>query len=244
MDRNALDWLFSTAPQALAALVGLIFAGVTFINGTIDKEIDQDNTREDIYNEMKRNIHLFLKLLLWCAGTSIFSDLLILLCNPKESAYEFSIGGEFDFYLLIVGLVLVLNLFTLCFSLWFIIRVANPNYFEKTAKRLSRKVAKAANNGVEIKEFIIDFIKFEKVLRELYPKRNKSGEAITVHVLLRRLEIRELLTREDIRNLNEIIRMRNLIIHGAEDIKYIEKRIHENLKYYTTKISDLKNQLK
>ena len=31
MDRNALDWLFSTAPQALAALVGLIFAGVAFI---------------------------------------------------------------------------------------------------------------------------------------------------------------------------------------------------------------------
>ena len=32
MDRNALDWLFSTAPQALAALVGLIFAGVAFIS--------------------------------------------------------------------------------------------------------------------------------------------------------------------------------------------------------------------
>lgn len=33
MDRNALDWLFSTAPQALAALVGLIFAGGAFIVG-------------------------------------------------------------------------------------------------------------------------------------------------------------------------------------------------------------------
>ena len=27
IDSNALDWLFSTTPQAIAALVGLIFAG-------------------------------------------------------------------------------------------------------------------------------------------------------------------------------------------------------------------------
>lgn len=48
MDRNALDWLFSTAPQALAALVGLIFAGVAFIVGAIDKQVEQDDSREDI----------------------------------------------------------------------------------------------------------------------------------------------------------------------------------------------------
>lgn len=42
MDRNALDWLFSTAPQAIAALVGLIFAGVSFINGKIDDRVDND----------------------------------------------------------------------------------------------------------------------------------------------------------------------------------------------------------
>ena len=42
MDRNALDWLFSTAPQALAALVGLIFTGVAFIHGAIDKATPED----------------------------------------------------------------------------------------------------------------------------------------------------------------------------------------------------------
>lgn len=40
MDRNALDWLFSTSPQAIAALVGLILAGVSFIYGKIDDRIE------------------------------------------------------------------------------------------------------------------------------------------------------------------------------------------------------------
>lgn len=31
MDRIALDWLFSTASQAIAALVGLIFYGSDFL---------------------------------------------------------------------------------------------------------------------------------------------------------------------------------------------------------------------
>ena len=53
MDRNALDWLFSTAPQALAALVGLIFAGVAFIIGAIDKQVKQDDSSEDILLSMK-----------------------------------------------------------------------------------------------------------------------------------------------------------------------------------------------
>ena len=61
MDRNALDWLFSTAPQALAALVGLIFAGVAFIQGGIDKEAEQDDSKVDICNEMKREIHGYIK---------------------------------------------------------------------------------------------------------------------------------------------------------------------------------------
>ena len=44
MDRNALDWLFSTAPQTIAAFVGLIFAGVCFIIGKIDDRVEKDST--------------------------------------------------------------------------------------------------------------------------------------------------------------------------------------------------------
>ncbi len=177
MDRNALDWLFSTAPQALAALVGLIFAGVAFINGNIDKEIDQDNSQEDIYKIMKHNIHSWLKILLCLAGLSIFFDLIILICNPRESGYEFSIRGEFDIYLLLAGLVLLLNLFTLCFSLWFIIRVANPNYYEKTTMKISKQRAKNKNNVVDIQSFFVYYVQVERTRRKAAPN-SKQDEGI------------------------------------------------------------------
>lgn len=86
MDRNALDWLFSTAPQALAALVGLIFTGVAFILGAIDKEVAQDDTRKDIYDEMKREIHVNMKSLYWLTGVSVVLDLLlIILVHPTNA---------------------------------------------------------------------------------------------------------------------------------------------------------------
>ena len=75
MDRNALDWLFSTSPQALAALVGLIFAGVAFIIGAIDKQVELDETRDDISMAMKKYIHVNMKWLFWLSGFSIVLDL-------------------------------------------------------------------------------------------------------------------------------------------------------------------------
>ena len=84
MDRNALDWLFSTAPQALAALVGLIFTGVAFILGAIDKETARDETRKDIYDEMKRDIHVNMRWLYWLAGISVVLDLTLIIINPIE----------------------------------------------------------------------------------------------------------------------------------------------------------------
>ena len=105
MDRTALDWTFSTTPQAIAALVGLIFAGVSFIIATINKEIEADSTREDICNEMKKDIHSNLKILFYLAGASIIADLIILLVDPLEEGKIFSINGNFDYYILISAII-------------------------------------------------------------------------------------------------------------------------------------------
>ena len=57
MDRNALDWLFSTAPQAIAALVGLIAASASFILGKVDDRIEADSTLAEIGREAKEQIY-------------------------------------------------------------------------------------------------------------------------------------------------------------------------------------------
>lgn len=164
MDRNALDWLFSTAPQALAALVGLIFTGVAFIHGAIDKEIAQDDTRKEILENMKTDIHSSMKWLFSLAAVFIVADLLLIVLNPLEDGKYFSFAGSFDFYLLVAGVVLLINLITLCFSLLFIIRVANPNYFKITVK----KMAEGTKGGdIDAKDYIVGYIELEKALRDL-----------------------------------------------------------------------------
>lgn len=240
MDRNALDWLFSTAPQALAALVGLIFTGVSFILGAIDKEIANDETREYICDEMKKEIHSNMKILFCLAGSSIMLDLLLIVVNPVEDGKLFSFHGTFDLYLLIAGLILLLNCFTLGYSLVFIIKVASPDYFKKTVERLS----KDKNTGeIKREKFIMEFIELEKALRSLPLNLDQKLERpVTIMDILLELRYRNIINGNDFGQLRELIQIRNLIVHG-EYIENVSKTIYNNLLYYKEKMVELNDKM-
>lgn len=240
MDRNALDWLFTTAPQALAALVGLIFAGVAFIQGAIDKEAGLDDSRADICNEMKREIHANMRWLFWLAGISIVLDFILIVFNPVEDGLRVSLNGSFDSYLLIAGIIILLNVITLVFSLWFIINVAKPDFFEKTVARLSKDV----NDGdVGVKDFVMDYIEMEKSLRALPIFRMPQGEKQpSVNEMLKELKYRQFMKIQDVDRLFALTRLRNLIMHGA-DITHVERSNSDDLKKYKKILDELKNNL-
>lgn len=240
MDRNALDWLFSTAPQALAALVGLIFAGVAFIVGAIDKQVEQDDSREDICKAMKRQIHMDMKRLFWLSGFSITLDLIFLLLNPIEDGLRFSFDGTFSPYLLMAGLTLLLNFGTLIYSLWFIITVASPDYFSNIVKRLS---AQEREGDMDVKEFLMAFIDMEKALRALPIFRVPQGEKQpTVTEMLRELKYRKFMDARDVDDMFALTRLRNLIMHGAE-IQHVERQMFDKAKKYTNDLTVLKDNM-
>ncbi len=240
MDRNALDWLFSTAPQALAALVGLIFAGVAFIVGAIDKQVEQDDSREDICKAMKQQIHVIMKRLFRLAGFSIVFDLMFLLLNPIEDGLRFSFDGTFSPYLLIAGLALFLNVVTLIYSLWFIIMVANPDYFMVTVKRLSKQ---EHEGDIEVKEFLMVYIEMEKALRALpIFSVKQGGRQSTVTEMLRVLKYRRFMDARDVDDMFALTRLRNLIMHGAE-IQHVERQMYDKAKKYTYDLMALKDKL-
>ena len=58
--------------------------------------------------------------------------------------------------------MLVMNVVTLIYSLWFIIKVASPDFFSKTVKHLSQL---EREGDVEVKEYLVAFIEMEKALR-------------------------------------------------------------------------------
>ena len=220
MDRNALDWLFSTAPQALAALVGLIFAGVAFIIGAIDKQVKQDDSSEDILLSMKMQIHADMKMLFLLSGVSIISDFFLLALNSIQEGFVFSFEGQFSPYLTVAAIVLVMNVATLIYSLWFIIKVASPDFFSKTVKHLSQL---EREGDVEVKEYLVAFIEMEKALRTLsifyVPKGEKQP---SVNEMLKELKYRRLMDARDVDDMFSLTRLRNLIMHGGE-IQHVER---------------------
>jgi len=240
MDRNALDWLFSTAPQALAALVGLIFAGVAFIIGAIDKQVSQDDSSEDILLSMKMQIHADMKRLFWLSGASIISDFFLLALNSIQEGFVFSFEGQFSPYLTVAAIVLVMNVATLIYSLWFIIKVASPDFFSKTVKHLSQL---EREGDVEVKEYLVAFIEMEKALRTLsifyVPKGEKQP---SVNEMLKELKYRRLMDARDVDDMFSLTRLRNLIMHGGE-IQHVERQMYDKVKKYTKDIASLKNKL-
>lgn len=239
MDRTALDWLFSTAPQALAALVGLIFTGVAFIIGAIDKEIARDNTRESICLEMKKEIHRYMRILFILAGVSVSLDLLAIVFNPTEEGRVFSINGVFDHYLLFALVLLLLNIVTLAISLWFVIKVASPDYFDKTVKRLS----KAENEGtIDAKQFLLKYIDFEKSIRSIpYLDGTRNGRVATILELTNELKSRGLLGVDELNKIRHLNNLRNLIVHG-EDIKTVSNEDYQAVMSYTTQMQGIKEK--
>ncbi len=240
MDRNALDWLFSTAPQALAALVGLIFAGVAFIIGAIDKQVKQDDSSEDILLSMKMQIHADMKMLFLLSGVSIISDFFLLALNSIQEGLVFSFEGQFSPYLTLAAIVLVMNVATLIYSLWFIIKVASPDFFSKTVKHLSQL---EREGDVEVKEYLVAFIEMEKALRTLsifyVPKGEKQP---SVNEMLKELKYRRLMDARDVDDMFSLTRLRNLIMHGGE-IQHVERQMYDKVKKYTKVIALLKNKL-
>ena len=240
MDRNALDWLFSTAPQALAALVGLIFAGVSFIVGAIDKQMRQDASSEDIFMTMKKQIHSDMKLLFRLSGVSIIADLVLLALNPIQEGLTFSFDGSFSPYLTFASIILLMNLAALIFSLWFIIKVASPDFFSKTVKQLSDL---EREGDVDVKDYLMAYIEMEKALRALpifYVPQGEKQHSVTE--MLRELKYRQLLDARDVDEMFELTRLRNLIMHGG-NIHHVESQKFENVKKYTKELELLKEQL-
>lgn len=243
MDREALDWLFSTASQAIAALVGLIFMGVTFFIGSLDKEVLHDDTKRDICDEMKKDIHVKMKWLYWLAGISILIDLVVLVLNPIENDKIFSINGSFDWYLLVGGMMLLLNLFTIGFSLWFIVQIANPNYFKQTAKRMLGVIR---GDMVASKDFIAAFIEMEKALRNLpldvVQEAQKIQRSASVSDMLRELKYRGWINQQGINDLYRLNSLRNAVVHG-EDVESIENSDLKKVYEYTAMLKELREKL-
>lgn len=60
-----------------------------------------------------------MKMLFLLSGVSIISDFFLLALNSIQEGFVFSFEGQFSPYLTVAAIVLVMNVATLIYSLWF-----------------------------------------------------------------------------------------------------------------------------
>ena len=244
MDRNALDWLFSTSPQAIAALIGLILAGTSFIYGKIDDRIEADATLTEIGLEVKARIHSSLKKLLSWTVFIIITDLLCLFFNPVATFLDLS-DSEWHskVYIFIAVIVLLLNIILLYKTICFVKITMNPSFVASTIKDLSKDYndkEKDNVNVVEIPNFIQHFIQLERILRNsdmFSDKKDNYQRPLPLSQMLRDLYNLRIINHNDYQNIREINRIRNLVLHGG-DIQKIDGVIDAKLQEITKKIQE------
>lgn len=247
MDRNALDWLFSTAPQAIAALVGLIVASASFILGKVDDRIEADSTLADIGQAVKDQIYKDLESLLWWTLSVVVLDLAGLFFNPIEKDRIITFSGEFSPYFTIAIIVLLVNAYVLYMAIEFVQKMMNPQFFDNTIKDLleeykpKKEEGVDSNKAVKIGIFLEHFIAFEKLLRrsEIFAQRNYPRQKpLSISQMILELKNREYLTKDDYKSLKAINRLRNMIMHEGK-IEMIEKEFDDKLVILTKKLQEI-----
>lgn len=221
MDRELLFWILSTAPQVLAALVGLSFAAMTFKVGSIDAIIEKDDTQLEIQNEVKKLLYKSFKRIIIPSIVVITCDLLLIIITDWLLECEFRRWGT------IVSFV-VLNTYCLARLCLFPLTISHPEYVKKAAKFFNN--SSSSSMTVDAATFILHFRDFERELRRLFPSTSEQS-VMPVRQMIRLLKTDNILSVHDIDRMLQINQMRNVVVHESE-IQTVDKSLDDDLQMY------------
>jgi len=229
MEKETMYWLFTTAPQAVAALVGIIFTGMFFMAESIDNRAKEEPSLLEIAEAAKTALYKNMQVVALLAAIAIVYDLILTAMVVKLSGPDFCWTNW-----LIIGFA-VLNISTIYFTFNYVFQAVNPNYFNKIAANLSSKYM---SGDIDKSEFINHFITFEREVRNIPFVQQVGGRFLSIPEIIRLLVSHEIINRDDAGQMYEINKIRNLIVHG-EPIEKVDREIDEALQKVTAKISEV-----
>ena len=117
MDENTMYWLFTTAPQAIAALVGIIFTGMFFMAESIDNRVRVDQSLTEIAETAKTALYKNMKIVAVLAAFTIVYDLFLVAFVTKLSDKSCCWTGWLITFLLHLMFLRFVVRLTMCFRL-------------------------------------------------------------------------------------------------------------------------------
>ncbi|AUD63864.1 hypothetical protein BK010_09780 [Tenericutes bacterium MO-XQ] len=233
-EKNNIFYLFSTGAQTLAGLFGLTMAGYVFLVERLDKSVDEDDTLIDIVKELKSNYFNMVCRM----GVVLFIAVSVSLLNiitVSENLNSFNnLFGSLGFLLLLLVLLYIII---------FIFNVADPEKNEKSIKTLYEEIEKNNNKQTgDVAEFLSLWNKLENLINlssqnskfNLY-NSNKLNNSIWNK--LKFLRNSKELDTDLIDRIDEMRRLRNLIVHGKEP--RVSQNTIEELQDLILKIEDI-----
>lgn len=228
MDENTMYWLFTTAPQAIAALVGIIFTGMFFMAESIDNRVRADQSLTEIGDTAKTALYKNMRIVAVLAAATIVYDLFLVAIVKLMADESFCLSGW------LIIFFAALNFSTIYCALNYVFQAVSPNYFNEIAKNLSSKYK---SGEVDKQVFLGHFIDFERVARNLPVVRQMDGRYFSIRDILRVLVENQIITPDEARMMQEISKVRNLMVHG-EPIEKVDRLFDEELQRITNKINN------
>lgn len=222
MEKETMYWLFTTAPQAIAALVGIIFTGMFFMAESIDNRAKEDQTLIEIVEAAKKALYKNMRVVAILSIITIIYDLVLV--GLVETIVACDSLAEWT-----LGLFVILNISTIYVTFKYVFQTVNPSYFNKIANNLSKDYK---TGDVKSEVFINHYIKFERAARDLAVINQMNARFTGIRDLLRILVSNGIITPEDEKRMMEISKIRNLIVHG-EKIEKVSRSYDEELQRIT-----------
>lgn len=150
MKAETIYWVFSTLPQVLAALTGLVIAGLTIYDQNLRREVGKDDTLGTIIDPLLDNVYAFSRKFF---GLSIFSIIIDVVClyfadGISEITQDFDklLGCQQAILILAVIIVVGVNILSLLAIFPILNPVLNPNYRNQLTSLLTKEVVTQLNN--------------------------------------------------------------------------------------------------
>jgi uncharacterized membrane protein len=205
-------WLFSSSSQAIAAFIAFLVAGFTLVLNMMEALQQKDETLADIHHQLKSNYYKKLFVLTVISGLAIIFSFWMIYLN----------GGTWSFTPVLFLITSVLNVTAIGLAIVFIISIINPEKYKNAAKEIldeDKTEFTHKGNEADRSDFLNEFMELEKKVRHLIQDHKIVSddlmESSQFRQLVKFLFERDIISKEQLYELLQITKYRNLIFHSG-----------------------------
>jgi len=238
LNENQILYLFSAAPQVIAAIYGLIVTGYIFLRNELDRKADKDESFEEIVLLLKTEYFDSIVSISLVTLLSISLCFLVTVAETGKNSEIVNILINLSIPTIITELILIIS---------FVIKILNPNSLEIASNKLREITTKNnSDNKGSLEDFLKNYNHLEYILEKYGTafsntefqdydsiQRKRIAKSKLVNILYNEGKIDLSLKN----NLIELISFRNSLIHGTT--LFVSQKDVERSEYVLDKLKEI-----